>query len=87
LIRSSTPVTAPGVAIGAAMKQPRETANTHGPVTPQAAVSSSWLLGRQGRSELRSAIQIFGARGYTREYGLEKGLRDAVGAPIYPHKP
>ncbi len=30
-----------------------------------------------------SAIQIFGARGYTREYGLEKGLRDAVGAPIY----
>jgi alkylation response protein AidB-like acyl-CoA dehydrogenase len=30
-----------------------------------------------------AAIQIFGARGYTREYGLEKGLRDAVGAPIY----
>jgi alkylation response protein AidB-like acyl-CoA dehydrogenase len=30
-----------------------------------------------------SAIQIFGARGYTREYGLEKGLRDAIGAPIY----
>jgi L-prolyl-PCP dehydrogenase len=30
-----------------------------------------------------SAIQIFGARGYSREYGLEKGLRDAVGAPIY----
>ena len=37
MIRSSTPVTAPGVAIGAAMKQPRETANTHGPVTPTAA--------------------------------------------------
>ena len=30
-----------------------------------------------------SAIQIFGARGYTREYGIEKGLRDAIGAPIY----
>ena len=30
-----------------------------------------------------SAIQIFGARGYSREYGLEKGLRDSVGAPIY----
>jgi alkylation response protein AidB-like acyl-CoA dehydrogenase len=30
-----------------------------------------------------SAIQIFGARGFTREYGLEKGLRDAIGAPIY----
>jgi L-prolyl-PCP dehydrogenase len=30
-----------------------------------------------------NAIQIFGARGYTREYGLEKGLRDAIGAPIY----
>ncbi len=30
-----------------------------------------------------SAVQIFGARGYTREYGLEKGLRDAIGAPIY----
>ena len=30
-----------------------------------------------------SAVQIFGARGYTREYGLERGLRDAVGAPIY----
>ncbi len=30
-----------------------------------------------------SAIQIFGARGYTREFGMEKGLRDAIGAPIY----
>ena len=30
-----------------------------------------------------SAVQIFGGRGYMREYGLEKGLRDAVGAPIY----
>jgi alkylation response protein AidB-like acyl-CoA dehydrogenase len=30
-----------------------------------------------------SAVQLFGARGYTREYGLEKGLRDAIGAPIY----
>src|ERR1700758_1169449 len=30
-----------------------------------------------------SAIQIFGARGYSREYGLEKALRDSVGAPIY----
>jgi alkylation response protein AidB-like acyl-CoA dehydrogenase len=30
-----------------------------------------------------AAVQIFGARGYTREYGLEKGLRDAIGAPIY----
>src|SRR5436305_14765692 len=30
-----------------------------------------------------SAIQVFGARGYSREYGLEKGLRDSVGAPIY----
>ncbi|MEA2166704.1 MAG: hypothetical protein QOF76_4 [Solirubrobacteraceae bacterium] len=30
-----------------------------------------------------SAVQIFGGRGYMREYGMEKGLRDAVGAPIY----
>src|SRR5947209_6832628 len=30
-----------------------------------------------------AAVQIFGARGYTKEYGLEKGLRDAIGAPIY----
>ena len=47
LIRSPTPVTAPDVAIGAAMKQPRETASTHGPVTPEATVSRSvrwWLL-------------------------------------------
>jgi len=29
------------------------------------------------------AVQIFGGRGYMREYGLEKSLRDAVGAPIY----
>ena len=38
MIRSPTPVTAPDVAIGAAMKQPRETASTHGPVTPGATV-------------------------------------------------
>ena len=31
MIRSPTPVTAPDVAIGAAMKQPRETASTHDP--------------------------------------------------------
>ena len=31
MIRSPTPVTAPDVAIGAAMKQPRETASTHPP--------------------------------------------------------
>ena len=30
-----------------------------------------------------AAVQIFGGRGYMREYGLEKGLRDAIGAPIY----
>jgi len=30
-----------------------------------------------------AAVQIFGGRGYTREYGLEKALRDAVGGPIY----
>jgi alkylation response protein AidB-like acyl-CoA dehydrogenase len=30
-----------------------------------------------------SAVQLFGGRGYMREYGVEKGLRDAVGAPIY----
>ena len=30
-----------------------------------------------------SAVQLFGGRGYMREYGMEKGLRDAVGAPIY----
>ena len=30
-----------------------------------------------------SAVQLFGGRGYMREYGIEKGLRDAVGAPIY----
>jgi alkylation response protein AidB-like acyl-CoA dehydrogenase len=30
-----------------------------------------------------SAVQIFGGRGYMREYGMEKGLRDAVGGPIY----
>jgi alkylation response protein AidB-like acyl-CoA dehydrogenase len=30
-----------------------------------------------------NAVQIFGARGYIRETGLEKQLRDAVGSPIY----
>jgi alkylation response protein AidB-like acyl-CoA dehydrogenase len=30
-----------------------------------------------------AAVQIFGGRGYLREYGLEKDLRAAVGAPIY----
>jgi alkylation response protein AidB-like acyl-CoA dehydrogenase len=30
-----------------------------------------------------SAVQLFGGRGYMREYGMEKGLRDAIGAPIY----
>jgi alkylation response protein AidB-like acyl-CoA dehydrogenase len=30
-----------------------------------------------------AAVQIFGGRGYMRADGLEKGLRDAVGAPIY----
>jgi alkylation response protein AidB-like acyl-CoA dehydrogenase len=30
-----------------------------------------------------SAVQLFGGRGYMREYGMEKALRDAVGAPIY----
>jgi len=30
-----------------------------------------------------AAVQIFGGRGYMREYGIEKGLRDAIGAPIY----
>ncbi len=30
-----------------------------------------------------SAVQLFGGRGYMREHGLEKGLRDAVGGPIY----
>jgi alkylation response protein AidB-like acyl-CoA dehydrogenase len=29
------------------------------------------------------AVQIFGGRGYMKEYGIEKSLRDAVGAPIY----
>ena len=29
------------------------------------------------------AVQIFGGRGYLREYGLEKDLRAAVSAPIY----
>jgi alkylation response protein AidB-like acyl-CoA dehydrogenase len=30
-----------------------------------------------------NAVQIFGGRGYMKEYGIEKSLRDAVGAPIY----
>jgi alkylation response protein AidB-like acyl-CoA dehydrogenase len=30
-----------------------------------------------------AAVQIFGGRGYLREYGLEKDLRAAVAAPIY----
>jgi alkylation response protein AidB-like acyl-CoA dehydrogenase len=30
-----------------------------------------------------SAVQLFGGRGYMREYGMEKSLRDAIGAPIY----
>jgi L-prolyl-PCP dehydrogenase len=30
-----------------------------------------------------SAVQLFGGRGYMREHGMEKGLRDAVGGPIY----
>lgn len=31
----------------------------------------------------QDAIQIFGAYGYTEEYGLERELRDAIGAVIY----
>ena len=30
-----------------------------------------------------AAVQIFGGRGYMRETGLEKDVRNAVGAPIY----
>ncbi len=30
-----------------------------------------------------NAVQIFGAKGFIRETGLEKQLRDAVGSPIY----
>jgi alkylation response protein AidB-like acyl-CoA dehydrogenase len=30
-----------------------------------------------------NAVQIFGGRGYMREFGMEKALRDAVGGPIY----
>lgn len=30
-----------------------------------------------------AAVQIFGGRGYMRADGMEKGVRDAVGAPIY----
>ena len=30
-----------------------------------------------------AAVQIFGGKGYMREAGLEKQVRDAVGAPIY----
>ncbi len=30
-----------------------------------------------------AAVQIFGGRGYMREFGLEKAVRDAVGGPIY----
>jgi alkylation response protein AidB-like acyl-CoA dehydrogenase len=30
-----------------------------------------------------NAVQLFGGRGYMREYGMEKALRDAVGGPIY----
>jgi hypothetical protein len=33
-----TTVTAPGMAIGATMKQPRTTVTTRGPVTPEATV-------------------------------------------------
>jgi alkylation response protein AidB-like acyl-CoA dehydrogenase len=29
------------------------------------------------------AVQIFGGRGYTTEFGLEKDLRDATGGTIY----
>jgi alkylation response protein AidB-like acyl-CoA dehydrogenase len=29
------------------------------------------------------AVQIFGGRGYMREFGMEKALRDAIGGPIY----
>jgi hypothetical protein len=41
---SRSPATAPDVAIGAAMKQPRETASTHGPVTPEPVVAGPWPL-------------------------------------------
>jgi alkylation response protein AidB-like acyl-CoA dehydrogenase len=34
-------------------------------------------------SSALNAVQIFGGRGYMREYGMEKALRDAVGGPIY----
>jgi len=34
-------------------------------------------------SSALDAVQIFGGRGYMREFGLEKAVRDAVGGPIY----
>jgi alkylation response protein AidB-like acyl-CoA dehydrogenase len=30
-----------------------------------------------------TAIQLFGGRGYTTEYGLEQELRNAIGGTIY----
>ena len=51
MIRSPTPVTAPDVAIGAAMKRPRETASTHGRVTPKAVhILASLPLGAERSS-------------------------------------
>ena len=65
MIRSPTPVTAPDVAIGAAMKQPRETASTHGPVTPHGVTAARWPLrckfGNAGASA-REAFQPLAAR-------------------------
>ena len=31
----------------------------------------------------RDALQIFGAYGYTKEYGIERELRDALACSIY----
>lgn len=41
------------------------------------------LVSRANVSTGLDAVQVFGASGYTSEYGLEKGLRDAVGGTIY----
>lgn len=41
------------------------------------------LVSEANVASAADAVQIFGARGYSTEYGLEKDLRDATGGTIY----
>jgi alkylation response protein AidB-like acyl-CoA dehydrogenase len=48
----------------------------------EAAVAKTFVSEAAVRTHL-DAVQVFGGYGYMTEYGIERGLRDAVGGTIY----